>query len=292
MTDGPTGSTIPRRQLGRHLRDLRNRAGLTARAAAQALEWSEAKLWRIETGQTSLRGLDVEAMCRMYGAPTTLAERLTVLARETKARGWWQSYTDVIPEGFDLYLGLEDSAARLCSYAAELVPGILRTEDYARAVLGPDLRSEEELDRRVRACVARQAVLTRPTAAPSLRVAFGEAVLRRPVGGGRVMAGQLDRLLEVAHYPNVAIRVVPFAAGLHAGLQCGPFVMMRFPTIGDGRETEPPMVYRDGLTGPLYLDKPHEIADYDAAFAAIWTAACDEKGSARLLHEASRELVR
>jgi hypothetical protein len=94
-----TGSTVPRRQLGRYLRDLRNRQKITVKAAAEQLEWSEAKIWRVETGKTSLRSLDVEQMCRFYGAPADLTEALMGLAKETKAKGWWHSYGDVIPEG-------------------------------------------------------------------------------------------------------------------------------------------------------------------------------------------------
>src|SRR5579859_3041333 len=133
-----TGSTVPRRQLGRYLRELRNRERLTVKAAAEKLEWSEAKIWRIETGQTSLRSLDVEAMCRVYAAPTDLTEALMGLAKETKAKGWWQAYGDVIPENFDVYLGLEEAASQLAWYEPELVPGLLQTADYARAVIKAD----------------------------------------------------------------------------------------------------------------------------------------------------------
>jgi transcriptional regulator with XRE-family HTH domain len=104
MSEGPTGSTVPRRQLGRYLRDMRNRARLTVRAAAAALEWSEAKIWRIETGQTSMRSLDVEQVCRIYGATSEETETLMALAKETKAKGWWLSYSDVINEGFVAFL--------------------------------------------------------------------------------------------------------------------------------------------------------------------------------------------
>ena len=286
------GSTVPHRQLGRRLRELRNQARLTVRAAASTLEWSEAKLWRIETGRTSLRGLDVEAMCRVYGAPQRLAEGLMALAKETRAGGWWHSYGDALLEGFDLYRGLEDAASRLCWYAAELVPGLLQTEAYARAVIRPAGGSEEEVERRVHARLASQALLTRATAPPTVRVALGEAVLHRPVGGREVMAGQLGRLMELTDHPDVSIRVIPFAAGPHPGLQCGPFVLMRFPVTGDGRETEPPTVCAEGLTGALYLDKPPEIADYDAAFTTIWTTAAGEARSRGLLHEARREFAR
>jgi transcriptional regulator with XRE-family HTH domain len=287
LTDGPTGSTVPRRQLGRHLRDLRNQSRLTVKAAASALEWSEAKMWRIETGQTSLRGLDVEAMCRVYGAPADLTGGLMALAKETKARGWWHSYGDVIAENFDLYIGLEESASELSWYASELVPGLLQTEDYARSVIRQGGWSAEEVERRVQVRMARQALLTRTTAPPTVTVAFSETVLRRPIGGGDVMAAQLERLIEAMGH--VSLRVVPFEAGMHPGLLSESFVMMRFPTNGSGRAPEPPTVYVDGFTGALYLDKPQEIASYDAAFAAIWTTASDEARSRSLLHEAARE---
>src|SRR5215469_215781 len=126
MADQMTGSTVPRRQLGRYLRDLRNQAGLTAKAAAQQLERSEPTIWRIETGQTSVRSIDVELMCRLYGASPEMTEALTRLARETKARGWWQAYGDAVPEWFDLYVGLEAAAAPLLWYEQELIPGLLQ----------------------------------------------------------------------------------------------------------------------------------------------------------------------
>ncbi|MFC8008953.1 helix-turn-helix domain-containing protein [Streptomyces cinereoruber] len=292
MSSGTTGSTVPRRQLGRHLRDLRNQARLTVRAAASKLEWSEPKIWRIETGQTSLRSLDVEAMCKVYGAPEALTEGLMGLAKETKNRGWWHSYGDVIPEGFDLYIGLEEAASRLSWYSSELVPGLLQTADYAETLIREDNPGvpDEEIARRVEVRIARQALLTRVTAAPTVEVVLNEAVLRRPVGGTKVMGDQLQRLVELNELDNVDVRVVPFSAGLHAGLMSGPFVKMRFPVNGDGRDTEPPTVYVDGFTGALYLDKPHEIDRYDAAFKAIWGSSLDHEGTQSLLLQAKREL--
>src|ERR1700758_2619700 len=108
-TETTTGSTVPRRQLGRHLRALRNEAKLTTKLAAQALEWSEPKLWRIETGQTALRSLDVAAMCRVYGATEEVTEGLVLLAKEANGRGWWHAHDDVIPDWLNLYLGLEEA---------------------------------------------------------------------------------------------------------------------------------------------------------------------------------------
>jgi transcriptional regulator with XRE-family HTH domain len=291
MTDGPTGSTVPRRQLGRHLRELRNRSRLTVRTAARELEWSETKLWRIETGQTSLRSLDVEVMCRIYGASADLAQGLMALAKETKARGWWHAFGDVIPGNLNLYIGLEDAASELCWYSVELVPGLLQTEDYARTIIHADNArlGKDEVERRVQARVARRALFARGTAVPTVRVALSEAILRRPVGGREVMVRQLEYLLEVTSYPNVSIRVIPFETGLHDGLGSGPFVMMRFPETVDGRETEPPTVYAESLLGALFLDKPHEIDRYDTVFHDIWSSAADEARSASFIHEAARE---
>src|SRR6202042_2959816 len=163
MPEETTGSTVPRRQLGRYLRDLRNSQRLTVRSAAGRLEWSEAKIWRIETGQTSLRSLDVETMCRIYGAAPDLTQALMGLAKETKARGWWHSYGDVIPEGFDVYIGLEEAASQLTWYESELVPGILQTRDYARTLIqthNPGV-DDEEISRRVHVRMARQPLIRR-----------------------------------------------------------------------------------------------------------------------------------
>jgi transcriptional regulator with XRE-family HTH domain len=292
MPEGLSGSTVPRRQLGRYLRDLRGQARLTVKAAAAQLEWSEAKIWRIETGQTSLRSLDVEQMCRVYGAPADLTEALMALARETKARGWWLSYGDVIPEGFDVYIGLEEAASRLCWYESELVPGLLQTEDYARTLITTDNPgvSDEEIERRVQLRIARQALLTRVTAAPDLRVVLNEAILRRPIGDESIMAAQLSRLASVGALPNVSIKVMPFGVGLHYGIMSGPFVMLEFPVNGSGQHSEPPTVYVDGFTGALYLDKEREIKRYGNAFDAIWRAALDETATQELITQAAREL--
>ncbi|MFI0722211.1 helix-turn-helix domain-containing protein [Streptomyces sp. NPDC021224] len=292
MNERTTGSTVPRRQLGRHLRDLRNKARLTVRAAARELEWSEPKIWRIETGQTSLRSLDVEAMCKIYGAPAELTQGLMGLAKETKGRGWWHAYGDVIPENFDLYIGLEEAAERVQQYSPELVPGLLQTPDYARTLIRagyPDV-AEEEIERRAHVRIARQTLLTRVTSPLTMEVALNEAILRRPVGGREVMAAQLDHLVELTALPHVSVRVVPYDAGLHYGVLCGSFTTLRFPLGGDGQPTEPPTVYVAGFTGDLYLDKPNEIERYDGAFQAIWGSCLGQKESLRLIQQAAREL--
>jgi transcriptional regulator with XRE-family HTH domain len=288
-----TGSTVPRRQLGRYLRDLRNSQRLTVRAAAEKLEWSEAKIWRIETGQVSMRSLDVETMCRIYGATPDLTQALMGLAKETKTRGWWHAYGDVVPEGFDVYIGLEEAAASLSWYESELVPGLLQTEQYARTVIQADNLGvdPEEISRRVHLRLARQTLLTRTIAPPNISVVLNEAIIRRPVGGTKVMSGQLDRLAEVSDLPNITLRIMPFAAGLHHGIMAGPFVILRFPLNGDGKPSEPPTVYVDGFTGALYLDKPSEIERYATAFTDIWDTALAERPSRDMIQHAAREFT-
>jgi transcriptional regulator with XRE-family HTH domain len=287
-----TGSTVPRRQLARQLRDLRNRAKFTVKAAAAALEISEATMWRIETAQTSLRSLDVEGMCRLYGATPELTEALKGLAKETKAKGWWHAYGDVIPEGFDVYIGLEEAASQIAWYESELVPGLLQTEDYARALVAAGLPSAapEEIDRRVQLRLARQALVRRAAYPLELCLVLNEAILRRPVGGAQVMAVQLDRLAEATQLPNVSIRAVPFSAGMHPGALSGPFEVLRFPVTGDGRDSEPPTVFVQGFTGDLYLDKPNEAQQYARWFAGLWDAALNERLSTGLIREAAQDM--
>jgi transcriptional regulator with XRE-family HTH domain len=292
MSVETTGSTVPRRQLGRYLRELRNGQRLTVRAAAERLEWSEAKMWRIETGQSAMRSLDVQTMCQLYGADPDLTGALMGLAKETKARGWWHAYGDVIPEGFDIYIGLEEAAASIDWYESDLVPGLLQTEAYAREVITQDNsdKGADEIDRRIHLRLSRQRILSRTTAPPQLRITLNESILRRPVGSPVLMAGQLQYLAEVSELPNVSMRVVPFSRGFHPGVLSGPFLVLRFPRSGDGRDSEPPTVYSDGFTGALYLDKPAEIDRYEPAFTAIWATALEERISRTLILQAAKEL--
>jgi hypothetical protein len=214
------------------------------------------------------------------------------LAKETKARGWWQAYGDAVPEWFDLFVGLEAAASRLASYERDLVPGLFQSENYARTVIRAHNPDEDaaEVERRVRLRIARQALVRRVIDPPAIQVALDESLLWRPVGGAEIMAEQLRSLAEAAELPNVAIRVVPRSVGFHPGVLTGPFVFLRFPLNGGGEESEPPTVYTDLYTGALYLDKPHEIDRYSSAFRGIWTSALDEAASAKLIQQVAKEL--
>jgi transcriptional regulator with XRE-family HTH domain len=292
MAGTEAGSTVPRRQLGRYLSELRTRAGLTVRDAARELERSTQTIWRVENGLVSSRAIEVEGMCRLYGATKDMTRALCALAKETKAKGWWQSYGDVVPEWFDLYVGLEGAASRLFFYGQERIPGLFQTDDYARTLIRADHPDEDaaEIERRVELRMARQKLIRRPIDPPALQVALNESVLRWPIGGAEVMATQLRQLAGASELPNVAVRVVPFSAGLHPGILSGSFIILRFPLNGNGAESEPPTVYSDIYTGAIYLDRPHEVERYAQASGDIWKAALDETESRNLLLAMAEEL--
>jgi Domain of unknown function (DUF5753) len=193
-----------------------------------------------------------------------------------------------------LYQSLAQAASQLAWYESELVPGLLQTEDYARTLIKADNPGvdDEEISRRVHVRIARQPLVHRAASPLGLRVALNEAILRRPTGGPRIMSRQIARLAEVSELPNVSLRVVPYSAGLHPGVMSGPFVILRFPLNGDGRDSEPATVYVDGFTGALYLDKPAGVERYAQAFGGIWAASLDEPRSRTVLHQAAKELAK
>ncbi|MEU7573360.1 helix-turn-helix transcriptional regulator [Micromonospora sp. NPDC049240] len=280
------GSTVPRRQLGRALRELRTEARMTLDGAAEAIQCSRQKMWRIETGLGAVRALDVKAMCDLYAATPELTTALTALATETKAKGWWHSYGDAIPDWFELYVGLESAASRLREYDDTLIPGLLQTRGYANGVYQHRLRmSGDERERLVEVRLQRQTLLERRLPpAPRFEVVLSEAVLLRVVGSPHTMAEQLRRLLNVGRLPHVSIRVLPLAAGLHFGAVAGPFVMLDFP-LRNRVEPEPSVIYSESLTGALYLDRKEEIATYEEVWASLASLALDEQQSRQLINK-------
>ncbi|MEU4565321.1 helix-turn-helix transcriptional regulator [Micromonospora sp. NPDC023956] len=278
------GSTVPRRQLGRALRELRTEAQVTLDGAAEALHCSRQKMWRIENGLGPARALDVRALCELYGATPELAGALTALAHETKAKGWWHSYVDAIPEWFELYVGLESAASAIRRFDEALIPGMLQSRAYAFAVYQHRHEvTEEERERLVEVRLQRQALLHRRLPrAPRLEVILAEAALLRTVGNAATMADQLRHLLEVAELPTVSIRVFPLSAGLHFGAVAGSFVMLDFPIL-NRIEPEPSVIYNESLTGALYLDRKEELALYEEAWASLDDLTLDEAQSRQLI---------
>ncbi|MEU6208216.1 helix-turn-helix transcriptional regulator [Micromonospora musae] len=287
------GSTVPRRQLGRLLRQYRTEAGVTLDAAAEALEYSRQKIWRIESGLGAVRVLDVKAMCELYGVSDEMSEAMKGLAAETKSKGWWHAYGDAVPTWFELYVGLESAASHLRRYDESLVPGLLQTREYALGLYHAGSRlSTEERERAVEVRMQRQDLLTRRLPKPpQLEALLSEAVLRRPVGGTRVMAGQLIHLLEASELPNVSVRVVPLVAGPHPGAVAGSFVILDFPATRGGRAApEPSVVYSESLTGALYLDKPDELAAYQNTWNGVEALALGEAESRDMIKRIAGEL--
>jgi transcriptional regulator with XRE-family HTH domain len=262
------GWTVQSRQLGRHLRELRQQAGVSADAVAAELRLHPATIYRYEAGKQVPRPLYVSAMCRAYGAEEGIADALVALAEEADAPGWWRSHNGAIPQWFDTFIGLEGGATHLRAYDAEVVPGLLQTRGYADAIArsGRPALGDSERDERV--AVRMQRILARRHP-PRFDVIVGEAALVMRFGAG-VMREQLRHLDTMSRRPDVTIRVL--SAGLpHSARSAGArFCMLAFP---DGRNAEPPLVYAQGLCGALYLDKPEEIESYTAVWDGIVAAA-------------------
>lgn len=252
------------------LRELREAAGLGLESAGRRLEWSKAKMYRIENGDTPLRAHDVIAMCSVYAADPSLTEVLVALAAESKAPTWWHSYGAVIPAWFELYVGLEATASHLRHYEPGLVPGLLQTREYAAAVIRtkPGI-TDAEVDQAVALRLERQEKLLarRQPVPPRLDVILDEAVLRRPIKDGEGMRKQLTHLASVAkRNTTVSVRILPSAVGPHRASVAGAFVILDFPAEG-ARQPEPSTVYSESLTGALYLEVPDEVE----AYRGVWT---------------------
>lgn len=290
----PTGSTLPRRLLAGELRRLRQSSGLGVDAARRAISCSAQTLWRMETGQpVRLRLHDIEKLGQVYGATRDEMKVLLGLADEAQGKGWWHAYDDTFPKFLDLYLGLEASAEKLTTYQAELIPGLLQTPEYLRALIWawyPNLDTAE-VERRIELRIRRQARLTHQDDPIILDVTLSETVLRLPIGGAAVMADQLHHLIAACQRPNVSIRIVPTTVGAHHGLIVGPFVLLEFPQHPTVHLTEPPVVHCDGYTGSLYLEKPDEIEQYRNALKDIQRSALDEAKSRALILQIAKELA-
>ncbi|MFI7022802.1 helix-turn-helix domain-containing protein [Micromonospora sp. NPDC049900] len=281
------GSTVPRRELGRLLRQAREQAGIGLEAAASDLEWSRAKMYRIESGQTPVRALDVDQMCRLYGASPEMTEVLISLAKESKSKGWYHAYGEVIPRWFELYVGLESAANRIRTYEHALVPGLLQTPDYAAEVARtrPGV-SDEEVAKLVGLRTERQRLLVRKRpAAPTLEVIIEEALLHASVPG---MAGQIDRLVEASTAPNVSVRLLPLSKSLSQAAIAGSFVILDFPTNG-ARSAEPTTVYNEGLSGALYIDRLEEVRAYAEVWNTLMHQALGVEESRKLMQEIKEE---
>lgn len=260
------GPTVRRILVGAQLRRLREAAGITRDDAGYVIRASGSKISRLELGKVGFKERDIEDLLTHYGV-TDPRERdpLLALARDANLPGWWHNYDDVLAPWFETYVGLEEAASLIRTYEVQFIPGLLQTEDYARAVTiagRPDL-PPDEVERRVNLRMRRQHVLTRETDPPRLWAVIDEGALRRPIGGSRVMKAQLEHLLAIRELKNVTIQIMPFRFGGHAA-EGGAFSILRFP------EPElPDVVYVEQLVSALYLDKREQIERYIQIFERL-----------------------
>ncbi|WP_327358180.1 helix-turn-helix domain-containing protein [Streptomyces sp. NBC_01304] len=266
------GPAVRRRKLGAELRALRGRAGLTSGAAAELVGWHQSKVSRIETGRSAVKSADVLLLLDAYEVSDpqlrALLEALAGADGDSAARHqWWHAYKALLPPAYRDFISLEAQACRMRTLETSVVPGLLQTPDYARAVTRAALDGmpQDQVDSLVEVRIARQEVLRTDRPDPPLELAaiLDEAVLRRPVGGYRVMTRQLHSLVEAGRLPHVRLHVLPFAAGAHIGLT-GPFVIFSFPNIADLD-----VVVLDHLTSSLYLERKEDLKDYSEAFTSL-----------------------
>ncbi|MGW2648444.1 helix-turn-helix domain-containing protein [Streptomyces sp. NPDC001393] len=265
MQNGPA---VRRRKLGAELRTLRTGAGLTSGEAARLVGWHQSKVSRIETGASGVKPADVRLLLDAYEVRDgQLRELLLMLAgsEDTGDRDrWWHAYRGVLPPTYRDFISLESQASTMRTLETTVVPGLLQTPEYARAVTRAAVKDldEEGLDALVEVRLARQDVL-RADRPLRLSAVLDEAVLRREVGGPEVMARQLERLTEAARLPQVRLQVLPFGAGAHVGLT-GPFVILSFPSTSDLD-----VVVLDQLTSSLYLERKEDLMAYAEAFDTL-----------------------
>ncbi|GGW44494.1 transcriptional regulator [Streptomyces lucensis JCM 4490] len=265
MQNGPA---VRRRKLGAELRTLRTGAGLTSGEAAQLVGWHQSKVSRIETGASGVKADDLRLLLDAYAVRDgQLRELLMMLAGAEDAGGrdrWWHAYRGVLPPTYRDFISLESQASAMRTLETTVVPGLLQTAEYARAVTRAAVKDvdEERLDRLVEVRLARQDVL-RSDPPLELNAVLDEAVLRREVGGPEVMARQLERLTEAARLPQVRLQVLPFTAGAHIGLT-GPFVIFSFPSTSDLD-----VVVLDQLASSLYLERKEDLVAYSEAFDTL-----------------------
>ena len=275
------GPTVRRMLLGAQLRRLRTDAGVSREEAGQALRASPWKIHRLENGQVGYKERDIIDLVGLYGVvdPVEIATFIT-MAREANQPGWWNAFSDVLPEWFRAYVDLEATAAQIRSYEGQFVPGLLQTEEYMRGLMRATLRDRrpEEIDRRVQVRLTRQQVLTRPNP-PLLWTVVDEAALRRPVGGSNVLAAQIERLIEAADLPNVTLQVLRFDVGAHAAMT-GAFSVLRFAD-----EEVPDVVYLEHLTNATYLDRRDDVEDYAHIMSSVAVLAAPPEQTTKILGE-------
>lgn len=284
--DGYNGGTTTRRMIvGARLRRLREAAGISREDAAYAIRGSASKISRLERGRVSFKDRDIADLLTMYGVGDPEERRaFEEMVRDSGEHGWWYQYAEWLPDWFQGYLGLEESASRIQTCELYFVPGLLQTEDYARAVVthGWSRLADEDASRKVAVRMQRQALLFRPDG-PKVWAVIDESVLHRPIGGRQVLRAQLERLLDLARQPNITLQVLPYQVSGYAAE--GAFTMLRFA------EPElPNVIYIEHLNGALFLDKQAETELYSKAFDRLIVDAETPERTRQVLAKARAQI--
>ncbi|MGH3912222.1 MAG: helix-turn-helix domain-containing protein [Pseudonocardiaceae bacterium] len=280
-----SGPTVLRIALGAQLRRLREASGITREEAGHAIRASHAKISRLELGRVGFKQRDVTDLLTLYGITDPQEqETFLTLARQANTPGWWHQYSDILPHWFEMYLGLEQASSVIRTYEPQLVPGLLQTEDCARAVirLGHPSDSVDDIERRVALRMRRQELLAQP-GAPNLWAVVDEAALWR-LGSRSAMRVQIQHLIELAELPNVTLQAVPFYSGGHAAAG-GPFTILRF-----AEPNLPDIVYLEQLTSSLYLDKSQDVEHYLVVMDRLCVQAKSPSKTARFLASIIKEV--
>jgi len=278
----PASPSLRRRRLAAELRRLRDQSGLSISDVAEKLGWQVSRISRIETRQLGITAPDLRKLLDVYGVDDgSYRDGLAELARRANERGWWQSYPrNVIPSEYGDLISIEAEAASIRSYQPELVPGLLQTPGYTRAVIRAGRRGDTaaEIDRRAEVRLERQAILARTDPPPPrINVILNEAVLRRRIGGPEVMREQLQFLIAERDRANISVQVLPFDSGAHPSM-VGPFTMVTFIDPGDLG-----VVYLEHATSSLFLETPEEIRAYEEFWDAIQSDAYSPEDSRAFL---------
>jgi transcriptional regulator with XRE-family HTH domain len=281
--EGVGSPTVLRILLGARLRRLREAQRISPQEAGYVIRASHSKISRLETGRVGFKDRDIVDLLTLYGV-TDEAQRAEMrgLAARANSPGWWHDYSDILAGWFEDYIGLEDAAAEVSTYEAQFVPGLLQTEDYARAVILLQHSNPKGINRRVSLRIARQAILSRPDPT-GLCVVLDEAVLSRPMGGSRVMRAQLMHLVEMSQRPRVTIQIMPFTAGGHSAAG-GSFSVLHFDD-----DDLPDVVYHEQLASAQYVDKHEVVEEYRQVLERLRREAASPADSLEMLRAMLRE---
>ncbi|MFD3699845.1 helix-turn-helix domain-containing protein [Streptomyces sp. NPDC058646] len=277
--------TVSRRRLGSELRRLRQIRGMTAQQVAERLLISQPKLSLLENGRRLIKPRDVRDLCLLYAVQDQqLVDELMRLARESGRQGWWNAYGD-IPYG--AYIGLEAEAAAVRTYEPLVVPGLLQTPAYARAVIAGTIphATADEAAWRLRVRLRRQDRLGTPGRPLRLWAVLDESALRRVVGSREVMREQLEHLTHLGAQPHITVQVLPHESGAHPGVT-GQFSLLEFADA-----TDVSVVYLERFTSDLYLEKRSDVRVYSDMYAYVQAQALRPDSTREFIAEAVKAYV-